>query len=167
MQFRVFTLPIHDAGEAADALNGFLNAHRILSVDRGLIQDGSNSVWSICVTYEPATAAETRSQGTPKRNRVDYREILNDEEFAVFLKLRAVRKDIADKEGIPPYGVFTNDQLAELIRRRVESKQSLQEIAGIGSARIDKYAEAVLPILCDRAAAPALPPAAADGADAP
>lgn len=80
--------------------------------------------------------------------------MLNEQDFAVYAKLRALRKELAEKEGIPAYAVLTNEQMAEMVQRRVQTKAALREIAGIGDARIDKYGESFLQLLREAAPAP-------------
>ena len=75
---------------------------------------------------------------------MDYRELLKPEEFEVFSTLRDWRKEVAEKEGVPVYTIFTNEQLADMVRRRVSSKTQLKEIDGVGDGRLEKYADAVL-----------------------
>jgi superfamily II DNA helicase RecQ len=75
---------------------------------------------------------------------VDYREVLNPEQFEVFSKLRELRKQIAEKESIPVYAVFTNEQLAAMVQTQADSKTKLKAIEGVGDARIDKYGEEFL-----------------------
>ena len=48
---------------------------------------------------------------------MDYKEILKSEDFAVFARLRDLRKEIAQAEAVPVYTVFTNEQLAQLVDR--------------------------------------------------
>lgn len=159
MKLRFFTIPIRGGGgDAADELNRFLSAHRILSVDRSFVQDGANSAWALCVSFE--TAEESPQVG--KRGKIDYREVLNEQDFAAFAKLRTLRKELAEKEGIPAYAVLTNEQLAEMVQRRVLTATALREIAGIGDARIEKYGEAFLRLLRE-----ALPAAAANPLEPP
>jgi superfamily II DNA helicase RecQ len=104
------------------------------------VQDGPNSAWTVCVTTESGHAKTE----TPPRNRVDYREVLSDEDFTVFATLRTLRKEIAEQEGVPPYALFTNEQLAEIVRRRAETATDLKQINGIGPSRIQKYGERFL-----------------------
>ena len=114
MQLRFFTIPLLGGESAADELNRFLSANRILAVDRQLGQQAGSSVWALCVSYEPAgegRAGEARSIGG-KRGKVDYREVLNEADFARYARLRKLRKEIADSEGVPVYAVFTIEQLA-------------------------------------------------------
>ena len=98
MAYRVFTLPVHDPGAAETELNGFLASHRVLSVDRRFVEEGERSFWSFCVDFVDARRGSSSSSaagGTRKRDRTDYREVLNAEDFAVFAKLREIRKAIA------------------------------------------------------------------------
>ena len=156
MQLRFFTIPLLGGEAAADDLNRFLAAHRILAVDRQLAQDCGSSVWAVCVSYEPAgesRAAESRGAGG-SRGKVDYREVLSEADFTVYARLRTLRKEIADREGVPVYSLFTNEQLAEMVTRRVSSATALREIAGIGEARVEKYGEAFLAALAEARGAP-------------
>jgi superfamily II DNA helicase RecQ len=146
MQLRFFTIPVHDGGDAAEELNRFLSGHRITAIDRSFVQDGANSAWALCVSFEPA--GDGRPQAG-KRGKVDYREVLNEQDFAVFARLRTLRKEIADSEGVPAYALFTNEQLAAMVQRRVQTQAALGEIQGIGAGRVDKYGEAFLRLLCE------------------
>lgn len=83
----------------------------------------------------------------------------------VFAKLRALRKTLAEQEGVPAYAVFTNEQLAEMVQRRVVTATGLRDIPGIGEARADKHGAAFLAVL--RAEIPLLaPPMTGDGDEA-
>ena len=48
---------------------------------------------------------------------------------------------------MPAYAVFTNEQLATMVRRRVTTVADLGEIDGVGKSRIQKYAAPFLEIL--------------------
>ncbi len=151
MQLRFFMVPVTAADDAAVELNRFLAANRILAIERQFISDGANSAWTICVSFDEGGGAATARPGIGKRGKVDFKDVLSDSEFAVFARLRALRKERADAEGVPAYALFTNEQLAEMVQRRVVSNSALREIQGIGDARVEKYGEAFLQILKDAA----------------
>jgi superfamily II DNA helicase RecQ len=69
----------------------------------------------------------------------------------LFAKLRSVRKRLADGEGVPAYAIFTNEQLAAMIRAGVRSRAELAAIDGVGEARVAKYGAAFLEVLTDDA----------------
>ncbi len=109
------------------------------------MQDGANSVWAICVSY--LGDANRQLAAGAKRPKVDYREVLSEADFAVFAKLRNLRKELAEREGIPAYALFTNEQLAEMVQRRVGSLTAMKEIEGVGDSRIEKYGAQFLALL--------------------
>ena len=55
--------------------------------------------------------------------------------------------------------MFTNEQLAEMVRRPVQTLAGLAGIDGVGAARVEKYGPAVLEILRVAPRGPAPPPA--------
>ncbi|KAA3607195.1 MAG: hypothetical protein DWQ01_15960 [Planctomycetota bacterium] len=143
MRFQFFTIPVFGGEEATQALNRFLASHRILSVDRELIQDGAASAWTVCVSYLLGGPDPTPS----RKNKVDYREVLSEKDFKIFARLRELRKVVAHQEGVPAYHVFTNEQLAQMVRNRVQSLQAMAEVEGVGPARLEKYGVSFLSVL--------------------
>ena len=151
MNIRIFTIPTQNPDKSTSDLNALLSSHRVVHVDRQFVADGANSFWSICVT-----SVDGDSPRPPERSeKVDYREVLPEAEFAVFAKLRALRKEIAEKEGVPAYALFTNEQLAEMVRQSVTSATMLRKIKGVGQSRVDKYGEPFLQILSETFRKPA------------
>ena len=143
--YRFFLIPVRQSVPAEEELNRFLRSHRVLNVDRRWVDEGSESFWSFCVDYlETGQDGRVAQSGASERGRVDYREVLSPEQFALFVKLRALRQGIAKDEAVPVYMVFTNEQLAQIVRLEARSKADLDKIAGVGEARIQKYGERFL-----------------------
>ncbi len=142
--YRFFLIPVRQSEAAADELNRFLRSHRVLSVDRRWVDQGTESFWSFCVDYLDTGQGTTASQRGTDRARVDYREVLRPDEFALFVKLRTLRQEIAKDEAVPVYTVFTNEQLAQIVQLAASTKADLNKIAGVGDARIQKYGERFL-----------------------
>ena len=65
----------------------------------------------------------------------------------MFSQLRQLRKELAEREGVPVYAVFTNEQMAAMVTGRVASVAGMKKIEGIGEGRIEKYGAAVLALL--------------------
>ena len=144
MQLKLFILPVKNLSAPEGEMNAFLRSHRMLAVKKEFVSDGENSFWTFCVEYlesAPAAAGGPNASGRPK---VDYKELLKPEEFEVFSRLREWRKVAAEKESVPVYVVFTNEQLAAMVKKKVGSKAALKEIEGVGEARVEKYGDAVL-----------------------
>lgn len=82
-----------------------------------------------------------------KGSKVDYREVLSEADFKLFARLRTLRKELAEHEGVPAYALFTNEQLAAMVARRVRTPAELGAIPGVGAARVEKYASRFLELL--------------------
>jgi len=148
MAYRFFIIPVREGNEAAVELNGFLQSHRVLAVDRRWVDQGTESFWSFCVDYiETRGSAPGRNKEGHGRGKVDYREVLSPADFAVFARLRQLRKELAQAEAVPVYTVFTNEQLAQMVQARATTKAALEKIAGVGDARMEKYGPKVLNFL--------------------
>ena len=143
MQLKLFLLPVKNLSAAEAEMNAFLRSHRVLAVKKEFVSDGENSFWTFCVEYLESGPA-TPVPSLPGRPKVDYKEVLKPEEFEVFSRLREWRKGVAEKEGVPVYVIFTNEQLSEMVQKKAGTKAALKEIEGVGEARVQKYGEAVL-----------------------
>lgn len=71
------------------------------------------------------------------------------EEEALFERLRALRKQLADEQGVPAYIVLNDRSLRELAARRPASPEEMLEISGIGPAKLERYGAAFLRALAD------------------
>ena len=137
MKVAFFTIPVLDPTSTQQTVNQFLSQHRVVSVDRQLVTSNDCSVWALCVTYIDAQAIPSTK---PTKERVDYKEILTPEEFDVFSSLRELRKTVAAQQGINLYHVFTNDQLAAIVQKRMTTKAQVAGISGVGKARAENFA---------------------------
>ncbi|NDK36783.1 HRDC domain-containing protein [Rhodovulum sulfidophilum] len=153
MRVDFFTIPVQAGAEATEELNRLLSSTRILTVDRQFVADGASSFWSVCVVSQTGPVKPGKSPAG-KKGAVDYREILSAEDFAIYARLRDLRKELAEREGVPPYAVFTNEQLAAIVQGRVSSLTALRKIDGIGEARADKYGKSVVTLMTGLATAP-------------
>ena len=145
MKLKFFAIPAL-APEAAEAeLNRFLDSHRVSHIERQFLADAAASFWAVCVTWVEAEVSAPADAA--KRGRIDYREVLGADEFALYDRLRTQRKQQAEAEGLPPFAVFTNEQLADMVRQRVTTAAGLAAIDGIGEARLTRYGPVFLEIL--------------------
>lgn len=138
MRLKFFAIPALDPADAEAELNRFLATHRILTVDRELTAERQGSFWAIAVSYLDKDAPTLMPEG-PRKPKIDYKEVLSPEDFTVFAELRSFRQETAAKEAVPPYLVFTNAQLAEMVQGRISSLEEMGRIAGIGPARLKSH----------------------------
>ncbi len=149
MAIKFFLVPVANLDDAERELNAFLRSHRVLSTERNWVDQGAASYWAVSVDYLESSGPVANSSAARDsiRGKVDYRQVLSPEEFAQFATLRDLRKEIATTEAVPVYTVFTNEQLATMVRQRITTKADVEKIAGVGDARVVKYADRFLSVL--------------------
>ncbi|MCX7097074.1 MAG: HRDC domain-containing protein [Methylococcales bacterium] len=145
MKYRFFNINAQNPESGQEDLNTHCVQHRIVAVEKQFVAQGDNSFWSICVTS--LDSAEKPNPTSNKRAAIDYREILNEQDFAMYAELRNLRKTLAEQEGVPAYALFTNEQLAEMVTRRTLTQSELAGIEGVGKARLEKYGATFINLL--------------------
>ena len=65
----------------------------------------------------------------------------------LFESLRALRMDLAQEAGVPPYLVFSDSTLKEMCEKRPENSLQLLQVKGVGQNKLDKYGEQFLAII--------------------
>jgi ATP-dependent DNA helicase RecQ len=68
-------------------------------------------------------------------------------EGELFERLRTLRREIADRERVPPYIVFSDAVLRDMARRVPKTDRELLLIPGIGPAKLQRYGPAFLDVL--------------------
>ncbi len=66
---------------------------------------------------------------------------------ALFQRLRALRRALADAEGVPAYIVFSDAVLARMAAARPTDEAGLLAVAGVGPAKLARYGQAFLRLL--------------------
>ena len=65
--------------------------------------------------------------------------------------LREVRLRLAREQGVPPYVIFHDATLREMLSQRPQSLREFAGISGVGERKLEKYGEAFLGILMEHA----------------
>lgn len=88
--------------------------------------------------------AEERAQKEErlrKRARAKSSEAVNSE---LFEELRALRREIATDENVPPYVVFSDKTLNAMCEELPSNEEEFLEVPGVGAAKLERYGEAFL-----------------------
>ena len=72
------------------------------------------------------------------------------EEEELFQTLRDLRRDLADRQGVPAYVVFSDKVLREMVARRPRTAGELLDVSGVGPTKLDRYGNAFLEALRER-----------------
>lgn len=143
MQIQVFTIPVSEASESVAELNKFLATNKVADVEQQFVNSGERSFWSFCVRY---IASTNQLQTNVPKVKIDYRQVLSEKHFAIFSKLREIRKRLATEDAVPAYAVFTDEELSKIAQFDTISISQTRKIAGIGEKRMAKYGEKLIAI---------------------
>ena len=70
--------------------------------------------------------------------------ILDATDEALFEELRALRKRLAEEQGVPAYVVFSDATLAEMSARKPVTLAELLAVSGVGRTKLERYGQAFL-----------------------
>jgi ATP-dependent DNA helicase RecQ len=89
---------------------------------------------------QPSQAAPAR----PARAAADAVSSAAAPDPALFERLRALRRRLADAEGVPAYIVFSDAVLARMAAERPTDEAGLGRISGVGPVKLARYGAAFL-----------------------
>lgn len=147
MQYEIYTIPLAESSESVEKLNKFLRSNRIISIDKELVRFSDTAYWSFCIQYLPLNGIGQSQFNAERREKTDYKNLLSEEQFAVFCKLRLYRKQIAEEDAVPAYAVFTDAELAALAQTQLTDIPSMYSVPGIGKKKVEKYGDWLLRML--------------------
>ena len=74
---------------------------------------------------------------------------VSDQDRDLWEALRAKRTSLAKEQGVPPYIIFGDVSLMEMMERRPATSKQLLMITGVGQSKLEKYGEAFLSVLAE------------------
>jgi superfamily II DNA helicase RecQ len=143
MQIHIFNVSITDTGEQEAELNRFLSSHKVLEVEQRFFQNEKGCYWSFCVRYITDKVSGVSSFSST-RGKPDYKQILSETEFAVFSRLREIRRALATDDGVPAYAVFTDEELAGISRLPELTESGMKTVPGIGEKKVARYGKLMI-----------------------
>ena len=72
---------------------------------------------------------------------------LSETDDALWHKLRACRLELAKAQSVPPYVIFHDSTLLEMVRQKPTGMLGLSKISGVGVTKMDRYGEAFLAVI--------------------
>ncbi len=93
----------------------------------------------------------SRRAGKPKRSKREEKFDLSDGQQKLWEALKTKRRELAQDQGVPPYVIFHDATLLEMIRHTPRTADELLRIDGIGSLKLERYGEKFLGVLAEYA----------------
>ena len=97
---------------------------------------------------KPQTSKGTGSSGSPAS------QLVRGEEREQWEALRALRRKLAEEHGVPPYVIFPDSTLLEMLRSQPSSLSEMARVSGVGARKLERYGQAFLEVLGGEAETP-------------
>lgn len=132
-----------------------LTASGLLSVNMAQISGFrlTDKSWSVLkgerkllLRKDPEPVKALKQKPSQKR-KVAAVSLLSSTDLPLWEKLRALRLNISKELDIPPFVVFHDSTLAEMVEAKPTTREELLQITGVGEKKADKYGEQFLGIL--------------------
>jgi ATP-dependent DNA helicase RecQ len=81
-------------------------------------------------------------------------QLVRTEEREQWEALRTLRRNLAQEHGVPPYVIFPDSTLLEMLRSKPGSMSEMAEVGGVGARKLERYGQAFLEVLQGKADAP-------------
>lgn len=88
---------------------------------------------------------EQSRQKASRRDRAAPR--LDAEDLPLWHALRECRKNLAQQQGVPPYVIFHDASLQDMLRLRPRSRQEFLQVTGVGDSKLNKYGDVFLELI--------------------
>ena len=79
--------------------------------------------------------------------RIKKKEVKAEKDTSLFGELKALRRSIAEREGVPPYVIFADSVLNEMCRLLPDNEAAMFDIKGVGEVKLKKYAEEFISLI--------------------
>jgi ATP-dependent DNA helicase RecQ len=78
------------------------------------------------------------------------RQLVRGEERELWEALRSLRRRLAEEHAVPPYVIFPDATLLEMLRSKPVSLEQMARINGVGARKLERYGSAFLDVLAGR-----------------
>ncbi len=74
-------------------------------------------------------------------------QLVRHDEREKWEALRALRRKLAEEHGVPPYVIFPDATLLEMLRSQPSTLMEMSRVSGVGARKLERYGEAFLEVL--------------------
>ena len=161
----LFKKPLKDKIIYSDGEKSSVNSLKVLSETQWLSvfrqMMGKDFIRSSSVTSGTITITKKGNEFLNSNEQVDFnidlffkkvpkikiRKLVKEEDQALFLRLKAFRKRLAETNYIPNYFIFNDSTLIEITEKKPKDLDTLIKVHGIGPKKLKQFGEPLLKII--------------------
>ena len=86
-------------------------------------------------------------EGATARLRRDTPVEVSSADTPLWEAMRALRRELAEEQGVPPYVIFHDTTLADMVTRRPRNLDEMAHVSGVGAKKLERYGARFLALL--------------------
>ncbi|MEH6482742.1 MULTISPECIES: DNA helicase RecQ [Pseudomonas] len=90
---------------------------------------------------------DLKPQQSAKASSSAASQLVRGDEREQWEALRALRRKLAEEHGVPPYVIFPDATLLEMLRSKPSTLPEMAQVSGVGARKLERYGEAFLQVL--------------------
>ncbi|MBQ54124.1 MAG: DNA helicase RecQ [Pseudomonadaceae bacterium] len=90
---------------------------------------------------------DLKPQQSAKASSSAASQLVRGDEREQWESLRALRRKLAEEHGVPPYVIFPDATLLEMLRSKPSTLPEMAQVSGVGARKLERYGEAFLQVL--------------------
>lgn len=140
---RIITVEFDPLKKSFDdsVIAAFLAGKTVNSIEKQFFQQNSKFYWTFVVEY-----------ATDKVGGTYDIDLETESQKVTFLALKEWRNELASEKGVPPYLLFTNNQLKLIVQKMPTNVEEMKSIDKLSSKKIQDYSEPILKIIKEQEA---------------
>lgn len=115
------------------------NHLKVTRQGRDILFNGKTAELTVLEHDNQPIKKHTKKISSTEQMLFDTKSHKQEEDEELFEALRLLRRQIADRQGLPPYTVFSDRTLHEMACVKPRSLETMEDITGIGAFKLKKY----------------------------
>lgn len=135
------------------ALQEFIKDKDVVSIRDHLVAHDGRPCLALLICYRPRILVQRgsmRPEAGERKPDETWKKWIAEEDVPLFNALRDWRAERCKVEGVPPYVICTNRQLAAVVNMRPQTLGQLGEVDGLGKAKLERYGRDILDVVARR-----------------
>jgi ATP-dependent DNA helicase RecQ len=95
-----------------------------------------------------AGAGSAASLKFPKKTGTRH-DAMDPENERLFMALKALRRGLAEAAAVPPYVIFSDKTIEDIVAKRPRTVEELHDVYGIGAVKAERYGEFIVQTIRD------------------
>ena len=148
MLIKIFTIEFNAQSKSFDdaEIVAFLKDKVLLSVKDYLIEEGGKKFLAVVITFSVKEQRELIGAKNVGQSK-DWEKLINVDNQPLFEALKNWRRDESKRQGLPPFIIFTNKQLADITVMGPKTLNHLSQVDGVGPQKLNRYGDLILSLV--------------------